>query len=248
MPRLLLSLAFAAGLAAPAAAAEGDRPHRALNELKSAARAEELPDVKAPEGAAVEQRYWVVIKAGSRDQRTAILEAGMSIEEIRPDRVAGTAHIKTIQALQAAGYEVMFKESLVKWAKDFPAQDKAYHNLDRMKAALDSLAGANPKLVSVFTIGKGWQGRDIWALRFNSTESGTKPSKKPGALFVGNHHAREHLSVEMPIKIAEYLAARKDDAAVKKLLDSRDIYVVPMLNPDGAEYDISTGQYKWHRK
>ncbi|MCX5796047.1 MAG: M14 family metallopeptidase [Elusimicrobia bacterium] len=251
MPRLLLAVAFALCAAQPAFADPGirsDESNKSLTELKGQAQVDELPAVQEPSGAAVEQRYWVVVKVASRSDRTAVATAGMAIEEIRPDRVAGTAHIKTIQALQAAGYVIMFQQSLVQWSKDFPAQDKAYHNYDRMKAALDAVAKSSPKLASVFSIGKGWQGRDIWALRFNTTESGTKPSKKPGALFVGDHHAREHLSVEMPIKIAEYLAAHQSDAAVKKLLDSRDVYVVPMLNPDGAEYDISTGQYKWHRK
>jgi carboxypeptidase T len=251
MPRILLALAFAFCAALPAFADTGGRSeekNQPLSELKRAAKADELPKVEEPAGAAVEQRYWVIIKAASREQRTAIATAGMAIEEVRPDRVAGTAHIKTIQALQAAGYEVIFKQNLVQWAKDFPAQDTAYHNYDRMKSALEAVAKANPRLASVFSIGKGWEGRDIWALRFNTTESGTKPSKKPGALFVGAHHAREHLSVEMPIKIAQHLAAKKDDPAVKKLLETRDIYIVPMLNPDGAEYDIATGQYKWHRK
>jgi len=251
MPRIVLALLFAACAALPALAEPGirsDESNQSLGQLKKEAKADELPKVDAPVGAAVEQRYWVIIKAASREQRTAIATAGMAIEEIKGDRVAGTAHIKTIQALQAAGYEVVFKQNLIQWAKDFPAQDKAYHDYARMKSALDAVAKANPRLASLFSIGKGWQGREIWALRFNTTESGTKPSKKPGALFVGAHHAREHLSVEMPLKIAQHLAAKKDDPAVKKLLETRDIYVVPMLNPDGAEYDISTGQYKWHRK
>ncbi len=249
MPRILFDLAVAAIVAFPAFAEPGihsDDSNRSLNQLRQQAQADQLPPV--PDGAAVNQRYWVVVKAVSREERTALATAGMAIEEEFPNRVAGTAHIKTIQKLQSLGYKIMLQESLMKRAKDFPAPDKAYHNFGRMKAALDAVAKANPKRVSLFSIGKGWQGRDIWCLRFNSTASGTQPSSKPGALLVGDHHAREHLSVEMPIKIAEYLAAHKDDGIVRKLLDTRDIYIIPMLNPDGAEYDISKGEYKWHRK
>jgi carboxypeptidase T len=251
MPRLLLALALAAGLSRPASADFSVPPkqnNQALAELLSAAQVDELPSVPAPEGAAADQHDWVVVKAASRAERTAIATAGLAIEEEHPDRVAGTAHVKTIAKLQALGYHIMFRESLVKRMRDFPSPDKAYHDYGRMKAALDALVQADPKLVSLFSIGQGWQGRDIWAVRFNTAESGAAPSRKPGALIVGDHHAREHLSVEMPIKIAEYLAAHKDDAAVRKLLETRDIYIVPMLNPDGAEYDISGGDYKWHRK
>jgi carboxypeptidase T len=251
MSRSLLVLAFAVCLALPVSADSGisvDKPNKALAELKRAAQVDELPVVPRPQALAVNQHYWVVVKAASRAERSAIASAGLAIEEEHSDRVAGTAHIKTIAKLQALGYKILFQESLAKWTQEFPPQDQTYHNYDRMKAALDALAAVNPKLVSLFSIGKGWQGRDIWAARFNTTESGTEPSRKPGAFIVGDHHAREHLSVEMPIKIAEYLAAHKDDPAVRKLLETRDIYIVPMLNPDGAEYDISTGDYKWHRK
>jgi len=249
MPLVLAALVFLSYPAVGAGPAPSpDDSKRPLNQLKQQAKADELPDVAAPAGAPVAQRFWVTVRAKSRADRTAISGAGMAIEEFSSDRVSGTAHINTIRELQKLGYEVLFQTDLAKWIRDFPAQDKAYHNYDRMKAAIDALAKSNPKLVSVFSIGKGWQGRDIWAVRFNTTQSGTQASKKPGALLVGNHHAREHLSVEIPIRIAEYLSAKKDDPAVRKLLDSRDIYVVPMLNPDGAEYDISTGRYQMHRK
>ena len=63
------------------------------------------------------------------------------------------------------------------------------------------------------------------------------------------HHAREHLSMEMPILYAEHLVNSygKDDV-ITDLLDKRDIYFIPMLNADGAEFDISTGSYKMWRK
>jgi len=266
MPRLLLALAVAAFAVLPARA--GSEPgrsgavpagdsNRPLIQLKREAKAEELPAVDQPSAAPAapavpaaraDQRYWVVVRAMTRDQRTAIAGAGMSIEEIGSNQVAGVAHIKTIQKLKALGFEILFQTSLARYTKDFPPQDKAYHDYKRMLEALQSLAKANPKLVSMFSIGRTWQGRDIWCARFNTTESGAKPSQKPGAVFVGNHHAREHLSVEIPLKLAEHLAAKQNDPAVRKLLESRDIYVIPMLNADGAEYDISTGEYKWQRK
>jgi len=250
MKEIFFALALAAFAAIPAGAkVTSDKPNQALDELQKAAQVEELPAAAAEVAAEpVADRFWIKVQASSREDRTAIATAGMAIEEEGSGQVAGTAHIKTIEKLQALGFKVTYRVSLQKLLKDFPSQDKVYHNYDRMKAALDALVSAAPDMVSLFSIGKGWQGRDIWAVRFNNTESGTAPSKKPGAFIVGDHHAREHLSVEMPIKIAEYLAAHRADPAVRKLLETRDIYIVPMLNPDGAEYDISTGRYQMHRK
>ena len=38
------------------------------------------------------------------------------------------------------------------------------------------------------------------------------------------------------------------DARIKALVDSREIWIVPMVNPDGVEYDIATGSYRSWRK
>jgi len=118
----------------------------------------------------------------------------------------------------------------------------------RTQASLGSIASANKGLASLVTVGTTFQGRQIPALRFNTTAQGSTASEKPGAIFLGTHHAREHLSTEIPLLLAQWLAANKERADVKRLLETRDIYIVPMVNPDGAEYDISTGQYRWHRK
>ncbi|MFH1243942.1 MAG: M14 family zinc carboxypeptidase, partial [Pseudomonadota bacterium] len=232
MSKTLLAL-FLCMAALPSIAADSN--NKSLEQLKKEAKTEELPSIKAPAGspaAPVDQRYWIVVHAASREQRTLLSEAGMAIEEIRSDAVEGIAHANTIRKLEAMGFKVEYRVSISQYRKrflrDFPPQDKAYNNYARMLTKLQGLARSNPRLVSLFSIGKGAQGRyDIWAVRFNTTESGTAPSKKPGAVFVGTHHAREHLSTEVPIALAVYLAANKNDPAVKKMLETRDIYVVP---------------------
>jgi carboxypeptidase T len=244
----VLVLVFAAFSVLPAYAAD----HGALQQLKSEAGVTELPGVDKPQSGPLEPRYWVVVRAATPAQRTALAQGGMSIEEIKSDRVSGIAHFRTIEKLQAQGFVIERQISLAEYHNSFiqafPPQDKAYHDYARLTADMRSLVQAQPGLVSMFSIGKTWQGRDIWALRFNTEQAGVKPSAKPGAVFVGNHHAREHLSVEVPLRLAQHLAKNRNEASIRRLLDQRDIYIIPMLNPDGAEYDIATGEYRWHRK
>ncbi|MDD5656073.1 MAG: M14 family zinc carboxypeptidase, partial [Elusimicrobia bacterium] len=182
----VLLVALCAALPARAGNSAEDS-NRALSQLKKQARKSELPSVSDPAASLADQRFWIVVRAAGRSQRTEIAEAGMAIEEVRDGQVLGVAHAKTVERLKALGYVVESKVPMSKLILDFPPADKAYHDYGRMKAALDALALANPKLVSVFSVGKGWQGRDIWCARFNTTQSGTAPSAKPGALFVGNH-------------------------------------------------------------
>ena len=65
---------------------------------------------------------------------------------------------------------------------------------------------------------------------------------------MANHHAREHLSTEVPLLFAQHLLQNRATAEIGALLDTRDIWIIPMLNPDGVEYDISTGRYQYWRK
>jgi carboxypeptidase T len=77
---------------------------------------------------------------------------------------------------------------------------------------------------------------------------GAAPSKLPGALFIGEHHAREHLSNEVPLALAGRLIEGRGDAEIARLLATRDITIIPLLNGDGAEYDVEGDKYHMHRK
>ena len=155
--------------------------------------------------------------------------------------------------VEKSGFKIRSKTTLLDFSRsmgllNFPSEDSAYHNYDETLAALKTLEAENAKMASVFSIGKTWEGRDIWALRLNTTEKGNQPSGKPGAVFIGKCHAREHLSTEVPLLLAEWLAANKTSPQTKKLLETLDIYIIPMMNPDGGEYDITGDEYQWHRK
>jgi murein tripeptide amidase MpaA len=73
---------------------------------------------------------------------------------------------------------------------------------------------------------------------------------EPGVFFVGQHHAREHLTVEVVLSLLHMFAGTTPNASseVSQLVRTRQIYIVPSLNPDGAEYDIAGGNYIYWRK
>jgi hypothetical protein len=109
----------------------------------------------------------------------------------------------------------------------------SFHDYKKTADELYSLEQAYPDLCEVYDIGDSVEGRDILALRFQPK----KPS--PGILFVGEHHAREWMSVEVPLALAKYLLVNpKNDPRVKRWLETYDIWIVPMLNPDGHQFSI----------
>ena len=202
-----------------------------------------------------EMRF-IQISAKTKEQRTAIANMGVSIEAVRSDSVWGFANQKEIARLRAAGKKILgeFDLSVARGGHEnmfgFPPSDSRFHTYEQLGIALQELKTKNPELVEVQSIGKTIENRDIWAIHINtnsdSLKSGT--SNKPGIIFMGNHHAREHLSLEIPLMLAQHLLKNKSDTKVSGLLESRDIWIIPMVNPDGAEFDISTGRYKWWRK
>lgn len=252
MQKTLLILLLAAAFPASA----GDNHPSALSQVPGETGKLEVnsfPVITAPLSTLEKDpRFWIVVRVSGKELRTKIAGTGMAIEEVGPSKVAGIAHINTIKALETLGFEIEYRASLAEHsrlhAEDFPPKDQKYHDYKETTEMLQGLAKNNPEMASLYSIGKSVQGRDIWTLRLNTTASGTQPSDKPGAVYMGNHHAREHLSVEVPLLFASWLCENKEKPEVKKLLDTRDIYIMPMINPDGAEYDISDGEYKWQRK
>ena len=89
-------------------------------------------------------------------------------------------------------------------AADFPAKDSLYHSYTEMVADIHAVETAHPDIVHVFSIGKSYQGRDIWAAKI-SDNVGTDEAE-PEVLFDALHHAREHLTVEQALYLLHLLA------------------------------------------
>jgi hypothetical protein len=132
-------------------------------------------------------------------------------------------------------------------AADFPPADSGYHDYAEVTAETLKVAGDYPSLVQRFSIGKSWDGLDIWALKVSDNVA--VDETEPEVLFDANQHAREHLTAEMALYLLNELTGKyASDARIRAAVDSREIWIVPMVNPDGAEYDVSPGGYAGWRK
>ena len=252
MLKLLLSLILTGTLALPVFAAENLSFDQLLNQLTRVEQEIPVAPVAAQASdRAADGRYWVTVKAADKHARPRLLEAGFDIVEIEKGSVSGFAGPDLLGLLSSKSFGVVSKVSMADYAaraKDFPSQDAIYHNYQETYDLLKQLAAANPDIASLFSIGKTVEGRDIWCLRINSSVKGDGPSSKPGAFFMGNLHAREHLTTEVSVLLAAWLLEHRNDADVKKYISTLDIYIAPMANPDGSEFDIKTGSYQYYRK
>lgn len=191
-------------------------------------------------------QVWIKAKASDSFERSLIANTGMSIDIIRDDYVIGLGSIETRREIEAMGRLLETKTLISTF--DFPQADQIYHNYFELEDALFNIVQDYPQIARLESIGTTTEGRNIWSLQISADLA--TASQKPGTFFVGGHHAREHLSVEIPLMLAQYLTKEYagGNPRVRKLLETRDIRIVPALNADGLEFDISTGQYQYWRK
>ncbi|PLX15732.1 MAG: hypothetical protein C0601_12205 [Candidatus Muiribacterium halophilum] len=125
------------------------------------------------------------------------------------------------------------------------SEDSVYHTYDEMVVFMKEISKDHSDIVCMRSIGKSWEDRDIWALVISDNPG--VDEDEPTAAFWGAHHSREWISIEVPIAIAQYLIENYDkDLEVKKIVDNNEIWVVPMVNPDGVEYSMK--EYSYWRK
>ncbi|MCA9793845.1 MAG: hypothetical protein KC910_18675, partial [Candidatus Eremiobacteraeota bacterium] len=159
--------------------------------------------------------------------------------------------IKT-DALEDPTYHVVDQEKVVKefkshLLKEVPENALNYHTYDEVAAELARLAETHPDIAQRVSLGTSHEGREIWALKISSGAASDDTRQKPGVVITGCHHAREWMSMEAPLFVAQQLVeGYASDPAMKDRVDKAEIWVVPLVNPDGYEY--SRTQDNWWRK
>ncbi|MFE5486847.1 M14 family metallopeptidase [Streptomyces sp. NPDC056527] len=188
-------------------------------------------------------------------ERTELAATGVSIDETDDHSVVVSANSAQLRKLRALGHRPealpappdRSVKGLAVEPFDFPSADSKYHNFAEMNAEIDQRLAQYPNIMNKRVIGKTYQGRDIVAIKI-SDNVGTDEAE-PEVLFTHHQHAREHLTVEMALYLLRELGAGYgSDSRITNVVNSREIWIVPDLNPDGGEYDIATGSYRSWRK
>src|SRR6185503_8611322 len=87
---------------------------------------------------------------------------------------------------------------------DFPDGYTAFHTYGEMVADVNSVVAAHPAIARKFSIGKSYEGLDLWAVKVSDNVN--VDENEPEVLFDANIHAREHITVEMNLYILHLLA------------------------------------------
>ncbi|OXS33610.1 M14 family metallopeptidase [Streptomyces sp. XY006] len=232
----VLALALAAPLSATAPDATAD------SAAKAAPAADDI------------RQYEIHLHSTAAD-RTALQRTGVTVDEIHGHGVVVSGRADQIKQLRARGYEVTPLGAVPDRSAgeddvrlfDFPSGDSKYHNYAEMTSEINTIVSANPSIASQRVIGRSYQGRNIVAIKISDNVA--TDESEPEVLFTHHQHAREHLTVEMALYLLRELTSDYgSDTRVTNMVNNREIWIVPDINPDGGEYDIATGSYRSWRK
>lgn len=117
-----------------------------------------------------------------------------------------------------------------------------YRDYRAISAHLQELAELAPDRVQLHALGASVEGRPLWALRIG----GTQPDATP-MLISGTQHAREWIATMVTTCVADRLIRDYDhDPAIRAFVDRTELWVMPIVNPDGYQYSWSTNRY-WRK-
>ncbi|GIE95679.1 carboxypeptidase T [Paractinoplanes rishiriensis] len=196
----------------------------------------------APAGEQTAGQY-EVLDVRSLAKRNAIARTGVAIDGVEHGIATITATSAEVRSLQRLGFTVQ----PVLTTLDFPPADAAFHNYSEMVTAVNQAVAAYPSIARKISVGRSHEGRDIVGVKISDNVA--TDEAEPEVLYDAGHHAREHLTVEQSIYLLKlFTGSYATDSRVKSIVDSREIWIIPQVNPDGSEYDIATGSYRSWRK
>ncbi len=152
-----------------------------------------------------------------------------------------------VEQLRTAGYQVevtiadlvSFYQKRMQKALDMGG----FHTYSETGAALDSIHNQYPGITTAkIVIGNSLEGRPIWAVKI-SDNPGTNENE-PEVLYTALIHAREPIGIEVLLYFMRYLCQNySSDSTATYLVNNRELWFIPIINPDGYEFNRQNDPY-----
>ncbi len=171
-----------------------------------------------------------------------VAKAGPSFAEI----VVDAQELKTLTK-KAASVKTLIPDLDAYIASVLKKQKKGaeYYTFERLTTTLQNWAETYSSIARLESIGKSCEGRDIWAMKVSDNPA--LDEKEPAVIIMGAHHAREWISFEVPMATLKlYLESYGKDEKLTRLVNEREVWFVPMVNPDGVTYSQTKSKY-WRK-
>ena len=116
--------------------------------------------------------------------------------------------------------------------------DASYKDADMVEALIRAYHERFPAITKLVELGQTHEGRPILALKISDNVE--QDEDEPAVLLNGAHHGEELLSIEFALDaMATLLEGYKGDSRIKRMVNGAELWVVPLVNPDGAQHHIT---------
>lgn len=152
----------------------------------------------------------LILKVTSTNLRAPLsqlphLPVGLDLWETKPDYMVLRASEAQADRLQRMGYGVEQLHLTETYLSRFAtaAAIAFYHSATTLEQDLRQLAHSQPDIAELREVGRSLENRPIWALRIGERRGSARK-----VVFLGCHHAREWVAVEVPYLLADYLGRK----------------------------------------
>jgi hypothetical protein len=125
---------------------------------------------------------------------------------------------------------------------------RSYSEPGGIRDELVATAARFPRIAKLETIGRSVQGQPILAVKVTRDAARVPDGRRPSVLYAGAQHAREWITPEMNRRLMhQVLDGYGADPAITSLVDSTELWFLPVANPDGYDYTFTPGNRLWRK-
>ena len=187
---------------------------------------------------------WALVEfSGDHDSLELLEHLPLMVEGGERHLLRAELRLADIELVRAAGVEIellvpdiaALRPDVTQLAWSSLGQWQGYHDVAQVEESLRDLVALYPECARLVEVGRSVYGRSIWGVIL-SDRPWTRESDEPSMRILGGHHGDEWAAIELPLRFSWFLAeacsAGVEEAA---FLERTELWVVPLLNPDGMD-------------
>lgn len=125
---------------------------------------------------------------------------------------------------------------------------RSYSEPGGIRDELVETARANPRIAKLVTIGRSVTGQPILAVKVTKDARSVPDGKRPAVLYAATQHAREWITPEMNRRLLHHVIdGYATDRSIRALVDSTELWFLPVANPDGYDFTFTPGNRLWRK-
>ncbi len=193
-----------------------------------------------------ETRDLILISPAEREAVRAIEATGAWVNYVNKNGIVAEATEKQQQTLKSLGYtiQVITPDISGVYERNFQAGCNLgqYLTYEQFRDTIVTIAVNNPHICKLETLGLSYNGNQILALKISDNPQ--IHENEPVVHFEGNIHGDEKIGWAITFELIKYFIQNyTTDTVVNRLVNTREIWLVPMVNPDGY---IASTRYNGH--